>query len=281
MSEELDQVQPEDESRPEEGQELENGGEQQEGQEAAQPSQDEERARRLGWVPQSEFRGDPAKWVSAEEFNRRGEEQLPLLRANLRRTEQELTELKETTRKFAEFHQKVEEQSYQRALEALKQQRIEARQNFDVAREMEIEDEIAELKQKGPPRVEEPAKPEQRLDPDYVSWMSENQWAKDPEAYALGIAIGERLRKQGDQSIGRPYLDRIKQEMRKEHPRFFPELENENRQQRQAVGQSTALLKKSGKTFNDLPADAKAACLDFEKKGLIKREQYIKEYFQE
>lgn len=278
MSEELDQVQPEEEVRPEEGQEAENEGGQPQEQ---QPNPDEDKARRMGWVPKEEFRGDPSKWVSAEEFNRRGEEQLPLLRANLRRTEQELAELRETTRKFAEFHKRVEQESYSRALETLRQEKIAARQEFDVAKEMEVDEKIAELKQKGPPKDEPAPQKEQQLDPDYVAWMEENPWAQDREAYAIGMAIGEKLRSQGDRTTGRAFLDKIKLQMVDKYPQLIPGMDNPNRRQPAAVGQSTTLPKKAKKTFSDLPSDAKEACRDFVKRGFITEEQYIKDYFQE
>lgn len=40
----------------------------------------ETRARAMGWVPKEEFRGPEDKWRSAEEFVKRGEEDLPILR---------------------------------------------------------------------------------------------------------------------------------------------------------------------------------------------------------
>lgn len=276
MSDELDQVQPEEELRPEEGQEAESEGEQQQEQ---QPNPDEDKARRMGWVPREEFRGDPAKWVPAEEFNRRGEEQIPLLRASLRRMEQELAAQKESARKFAEFHQKVEQDAHNRALATLRQEKINARQEFDVAREMEIDDQIAELKQKGLPKTEEPQPQLQQLDPEYVAWMQENAWAQEREAYAIGTAIAEDLRSRGDKSTGREFLNKIKKAVAAKYPQLVPGMENPNRDQPSAVGQGAALPKKGKKTFNDLPADAKAACRDFVKKGFITEERYIKDYF--
>jgi hypothetical protein len=34
-------------------------------------------------------------------------------------------------------------------------------------------------------------------------------------------------------------------------------------------------------TYDNLPADAKAACDDFVKQGFMKREDYVKQYFEE
>ena len=48
----------------------------------------EDRAAQMGWVPVDKFRGDPAHWVDAETFVKKGEEVMPILRANNRRLEE-------------------------------------------------------------------------------------------------------------------------------------------------------------------------------------------------
>ena len=58
------------------------------------PSPDiEARARAMGWRPQEEFNGDPAKWKPAEDFVAKGENDLPVLRENMRRMTSTITEL--------------------------------------------------------------------------------------------------------------------------------------------------------------------------------------------
>ena len=44
-----------------------------------QPAETEDKARRLGWVPKEEFKGDPENWRSADEFMARGEQLLPIV----------------------------------------------------------------------------------------------------------------------------------------------------------------------------------------------------------
>jgi len=45
----------------------------------------EARARQLGWVPQEEFRGDPSRWRSAEEYVERGYNEPSIARATIER----------------------------------------------------------------------------------------------------------------------------------------------------------------------------------------------------
>src|SRR2546421_12509972 len=53
----------------------------------------EVKAKELGWAPKEEFRGNPEKWVDAETFLKRGEEILPLVKAQNRKLQNEVTAL--------------------------------------------------------------------------------------------------------------------------------------------------------------------------------------------
>lgn len=64
----------------------------------------ESRARAMGWVPREEFRGPPENWRDADEFIRRGEEEMPILRERNRDLARKVSELERTTQ---EFNQRV------------------------------------------------------------------------------------------------------------------------------------------------------------------------------
>jgi hypothetical protein len=71
------------------------------------PEQDlVERARRMGWRSKEEFRGPSDKWVEPEEYVRRGEEVIPIIRSQLQR-EQERVALLERAR--VDHERKIEE----------------------------------------------------------------------------------------------------------------------------------------------------------------------------
>lgn len=57
------------------------------------PPEMEQKARDMGWVPQHEWRGDPAVWRPANEYVRRGEEVLPIVRSNLERERKKVHDL--------------------------------------------------------------------------------------------------------------------------------------------------------------------------------------------
>lgn len=84
----------------------------------------EARARDMGWVPKDRYKGDPEKWRSAEEYVRRGEEVLPIVAAEKRRLEQQLTE---TKAEFKETLARVERMNQK----ALERQRLQIEQQFE------------------------------------------------------------------------------------------------------------------------------------------------------
>lgn len=53
----------------------------------------ESRARDMGWVPKDQFRGNPDSWRPADEFVRRGEEFLPIVRSSLEKERRRTAEL--------------------------------------------------------------------------------------------------------------------------------------------------------------------------------------------
>lgn len=62
-------------------------------------SDTEDRARAMGWVSKEEFRGPADNWRDADEFVRKGEEDLPIVRERL----------KDATRKVADFERRLRE----------------------------------------------------------------------------------------------------------------------------------------------------------------------------
>lgn len=110
----------------------------------------EEEARAMGWHPLEEYRGDPRRWTSAEEFVRRGREQLPILRDQNRRMAERLarqepmlaeipalreafTSVKQGMDDMRKLAHRSDERGYQRALAELKSQRREAVESGDTA----------------------------------------------------------------------------------------------------------------------------------------------------
>lgn len=256
-------------------------------------SESEAKARRLGWVSKEEFKGDPDKHRSAEEFLQRGETILPILQRDNKklhdtvgRLEKKLEETTETLKTFSEFASKAEERAYKKARTELEAKLDTAISTADVEQARQIRKEMADLEvdpPKPPKReqkpVGEPDKP--IVDPEIQSWIADNDWFNKSQAlrgYASEV-YGE-LEKTYPGKSRSELLAETKQRTVERFPEKFGV--NPKREGAAAVaapGGVASQRKPAGKTYDDLPAEAKRACDKFVKNipGYTK-EKYVKDY---
>lgn len=92
-------------------------------QESASERNWESEAKEMGWVPQDQFKGDPDKWRPADEFVRRGEDILPIVRKQNEKLHGEVKELRETNERMSRMFEKT-----------LARERTEAKQHIETLR---------------------------------------------------------------------------------------------------------------------------------------------------
>lgn len=258
------------------------------GADAAQ-QQVEARARAMGWTPKDEFKGDPAKWRDAGEFVERGENLLPLVKAQNKRLEREVAELKQTTREFAEHLSKTEQRAYERALADLKLQRKEALAAGDGDAFEKVDDQIDKLKREAEAKAAKRADKHDDgagADPVYTEWESRNTWLKDAELSEYAEFAAQKLRAGGEKATGAEFLDLVAERVKKQFPAKFT---NPRRETAQAVEGAAPAARRSGKSYADMPAEARAACDRMAKNGFGGDEKamakfkadYVKNYFEE
>jgi len=265
----------------------------------------EGRARRMGWRPQEEFRGPKDKWVDASQFVERGETELPVLRERFRALDDKFTRLErensklshkiedQTTvlKEFRDYSRQGEERAYARAKRELESQMRDATAQADVARFDAARAELDNLERQRPAPApkEEPKPPPTQVAPEVEEWVRENPWFNNsPEIRQYATAYhGTLLEKRPGLSL-RDNLALVSEKVR---DKFADELgieppkpkANPNREKAATVSTSSAPVSapaKKGKSYADLPADAKAYCDRFVKEiPKYTREEYVKTYF--
>jgi hypothetical protein len=237
----------------------------------------EDKARRLGWKPRGEYRGNAAQWVDAETFVRRGEEILPIVQANNRQLERalekanaQIAEMRGTFEDFRDHHAGTEQRAYQRALHDWLE---EAAQAGDVEGVKAATKEIASLQHASE------AWPGQERGPldrgVFDAFVADNPWFEaEPIMRGAAIELAERLHADGLTEPG-AQLKEVAQRIRSE---FAHRFENPRRREAAAVEGAPGPLRRTRGAYADLPAEAKAACDRFVKQGLLTREQFVKEY---
>lgn len=228
----------------------------------------EERATLRGWKPLDEFTGPKDKWVPAEDFLKRGEDEAPLLRANLKRLEEKFEKQSKTLLEFAEHHRKTEQRAYERALKDLEARQTDAVKAGNLAEVKAITKEMTELatdaKEKAPEASDGTVSDFEKRNPWYTDNAKARLWAK---------GLSSELATQGLSAPAQ--LKEIERQVRTEFPDLF---ENERRGQASTVESKTAPARR-GKTMADLPAEARTICARFVKTipGFTEA-QYLKDY---
>lgn len=240
----------------------------------------EDTAREMGWRPKEEFKGDEGKWVDAETFVKRGEEILPIVKANAKRDREalekaqaEIADMKKSFAEFKQYHSQTERRAMEKARKELERELAEAVEAKDFASVRSITQDIADLSKDV--RTDDNGDPYKA--PDQVkalnAWKSENPWFESDEAMtAAAIAIANRLESSGVR--GDEQRAEVAKRIRAEFPHKF---ENERRKQPAAVEGATP-QRKAGKSRSDLPPEARAQMDRWVKQGLLTEAQFLKDY---
>ena len=254
------------------------------------PNEIEVEARKMGWVPKDEFRGDPDKWREATEFVDRGQRILPIvlkdnknLQRNVDRLKDDLKELRESTKELVEFHTAAAKREYERGRREIEAKIEAAAANADantVRQEMQNLDELT--KQNTPaPKKTETDKPAVQIDPDIQDWLGKNPWFNANQtlnSYALEQYTELKRDKPGLTEIDA--LAEVKRRTSAKFPEKFginPERDGAAAVSEPSGGRSAT--RRNAKSYENLPADAKRACDKFLKTipGYTK-EKYVADY---
>lgn len=264
-------------------------------------------AKEMGWVDKPDFRGNPDHWVPADQYVEKGRSVLPIVNAHNKTLREQLTRV---TGQMSTFQSAL--QAANATIEALSEANAEdvreqveaARKNLrteleaasrdgDHAAVAEITDKMTQLnaaEEKPPAKTDTTVQQRPQLAPEIVAWYDENSdFTKNRRAVALANGIAAELRENGETVTGRAFMDMVKAEAFKALG-----LNDEGRPGRTEAGtggggrqQNTTV----GKSYADLPTDAKAACDKAEKRLVGEnrlhktqaswRASYVKQYFKE
>jgi len=266
-------------------------------QETPEAPQYESEARAQGWVAKEEFRGSEDDWVDAETFVRRGKEIMPILRKNNEKLLKELGEAKkaaEEAREAAKEFREFQKQQFERKtkdleaqLEQLKQAKRDAITQGDGDRAIAIDDAMDELKEQrleakqDLKAAEEKAKevPQVTADPTLNEWMDKNDWfGKDTRLTGMANGLGVELRRENPGLQGKAFLDKLDEELAALLPEKFGKKRTANPMDGAPSGTARPSVSSGKKSYNNLPPEAKAACDKFVKQGLMTKEAYVAEY---
>lgn len=254
-------------------------------------SEIEEKASKMGWVPQEEWKGDPDKWRPAEEFVERGENIVPIMRERIDKLEKELEVIsklnKSELKKVRESAYDQAKKEYEKELQSLNKEKFAAIQEADVEKYQQIEGKISNLKKPEEPKEEEP-----QVNPVFEEWRSKNAWYApdlnnvgdaDETLTLFANAVAAKIQAEKPGLSPEQFFGEVEKRVKAEFPHKF---ENPKRKEPGMAESGHQSTPKGKKTFADLPDEAKKAYARtaerLKRQGReYTKEQYAKAYFEE
>jgi hypothetical protein len=250
-------------------------------------------AKEQGWMDEDAYReahGHAKGWSDAKTFVENGEKILPIvnsknkkLQAELESLKSELTDIKSATNDWKEFtkaeRERLKERIEQQEKE-LRSARAKAVGDGDPKAFAEADEKLESLRSQKEAAKANGSDQERIRDiqKSVDKWKADNDWYETDytKTAALNGAANDVVREKPDlQGSGVKLFEAA----HKRAEEMFPELFKEGSGTSKVEAGGNRSRSSSKKTYDALPADAKAACDKFVKQGLFEsREEYVKSY---
>lgn len=250
-------------------------------------SPDEQRAMEHGWRPKEEWEGDPEDWVSAREFNRRGE-----LFARIAKYGNENKEMRESLKKLFNQHRQLYDAGYKKALNDLKQQKLEAADVGDTRKLLEIDEQIDNLREEHKNAIETfdkevatPSTPATNEEHQlaYEQWMSVNPWyGKNADLTRVADTLAREMvsgaQKAGKTVDYKQVLATVAKEVRANNPQYF---DKERKTSNVDTGSPAPRTRGNGNSkysLSQIPEGERDIARTILASTGMKEEEYVKQY---
>jgi hypothetical protein len=244
-------------------------------------SEIEEKAKAQGWNP--DYKGEKAK--TAEQFLEDGKKIAPMQAERNEKLANEVMGLKADIKELLENQHKVtaeaRKQGYEKGLKKIKDKKIEAAAEADVEKVKALDKEEDKLRASYASETTTVTPNKPKMDPEFTDdWHPKNKWykpgTKDP-ATIYAEAIGKSLMDEGSRLSGKAFYNAVKKEVKL----VFPDIEGKQPINKLDVSDHSSTPSSPGKkSYSDLPPEAKKACDMQVKKYGIKKDDYVKNYFE-
>lgn len=240
----------------------------------------EAEARKMGWSPLEDFKGDPNHHIDAETFYNRAVEYMPIAKATIKRMSERMDRMEKEAKRSAEFFSKGEQRAYERALAEIRAEQEAAVESGDIEAHRRAAAKLDNL-DRPPPASDDD---EDRRTEEFADWAKANKWyVTNSVMQAYAYAQAKKLVKaKGGGSLDRDDLDEVAAKVKAKFADEFPEdfgTTPRAKPRNPVEGVTAPRGRPGGKSFADLPAEAQRMCDKWVKNGTIKsRDDYVKNY---
>ncbi len=220
----------------------------------------EARAREMDWKPKEQFKGDPSKWIDAKAYVERAETVLPVVKGLLRKTREELEEVKKAAQNWVELNKADtarRETEWKAKLSEAIQSKKDAIAQGDGDKVIEAEATIDDLKASKP----QPQKEAPKVDPVFTAWKAENPWygtdrKRTLKANVIGADLSADDPETGAPGLrGRVLYDAVLKEMEEQEQAA----QGTARAGPQRAGKAAAIVK-GDKSYENLKPEFREKC---------------------
>ena len=233
-------------------------------------------ATKLGWMPPERYKGDPERFVDAEEFITRGETVLPIVKKQLESTRAELAQERAARQRTDEAlataqkaieqievrHSVATQKAVERARTELKEQLVLASRDGDHIGVAELTDQLTKLNaaEEAPPAQKPAVQAPWQPSPEMLAWNAQNAWyGTDTIKTSLANGFAQKLRQDGNQDVGVVFLNRVAAAVEAYGREEATPADKVSGSRNGSDGEAPR-GNGSRKNYNHLPADAKAQC---------------------
>lgn len=262
-------------------------------QPSAEQVEAEREARKIGWRPREQFRGNAEDWVDAREFLDRGKTFIPFLNAERHRLQGELGQRdakiqelqgalqanQEAVKQLTELHEEMAEERKERRKTEVSAELRAAREAGDDVKVAELQNELQTLTK--PPEEKPPAAkpPASATAPALLPWAKDwidgnKEFLQNPRNTALFNAVLLEKRQGGDNrgfkgqdgriiEGGADLMDEVREEV---NAVLHPNTRRQAPSRTEGTRPSSGGGGPRGKSYGDLPPEARAKCDQQEQK---------------
>lgn len=236
-------------------------------------------AMKLGWISPERFRGDPERYIDAEEYIERGEIVTPIVKARNAELRAKLTGLEtessQTKEALAAALTKIDEIEVRHSVDrqkAVALAKAETKAELAAASAAGDHEGMADLTERMvelnaeeavevKPVEKVPAKPVAfQVPPELAAWNIRNAWfGPDKRKTAMAVVIAGELRDAGETVLGEAFFDLVTVEVERAFGAPAP-VPNKVEGARNGTDGDARVGARGGTAYSDLPADAKAVC---------------------
>ena len=246
---------------------------------------DEKRARRGGWRPKDEWKGNAKDWIDADEFNKNGDRIASKLHSKIDHQSEQLTKQQNMIKELIKAQGSMQKKANEKALANLKADRREAIELGDADAVDTLDEQIEDVKQENKAiDANEPKADEPRIDVEVSDWVSENSsWfnPNNPGMYDFAIQQEAAERQNDPNADSGEIMRRVTDAVQGEFPHRFKSSKKaakSSKPRRSPVEGGKSSVRGSGEVrFSDFPPEVQQMAEYFEKNKIMTKREYLKE----